>query len=98
MSKLVMARSKVKAEKVEELEASIKRLAAELEHSQREDMRYAWFRLPDGVTYVILAEFGENVAQTSIPGYAEFDEVIKSAVSEKPIVEKLTLSASYRFL
>ena len=97
MSMLVMARSKVKAEKVEELEAGIKRLVAELEQSQQEDMRYAWFRLPDGVTYVVLTEFGESVAEANIPGYAEFNEILKTSIAEKPTVEKLTVSGSYRF-
>jgi quinol monooxygenase YgiN len=97
MSTLVMARCKVKAEKVEELEAGMKQLVAALEQAQREDMRYAWFRLPDGVTYVILTEFGESVVQANIPGYAEFDEIVKASIAEKPTVEKLTVSGSYRF-
>ncbi len=92
MSTLVMARCKVKAEKVEELEAGMKQLVAALEQAQREDMRYAWFRLPDGVTYVILTEFGESVVQANIPGYAEFDEIVKASIAEKPTVEKLTFS------
>lgn len=101
---IVMTRSKVKAEQVTHVEASIKRLVPALEQAHL-DMRYAWFRLDDGVTYVILVEYGEGVvlgeggnnAANSLPEFQAFMEVLKAAKDEPPTSEKLTVSGSYRF-
>ncbi|HET8844062.1 MAG TPA: hypothetical protein VFN35_21530 [Ktedonobacteraceae bacterium] len=95
-----MTRSKVKAEQVAEVEAGIKRLVPALQQAHLDDMRYAWFRLEDGVTYVIMVEYkeeGSNPA-ASLPEFQAFMEVLKVSIDGQPTTEKLTISGSYRFL
>lgn len=101
---IVMTRAKVKAEQVAQVEAGIKRLVPALEQAHL-DMRYAWFRLDDGVTYVILVEYGEGVqlgeggnnAANDLPEFQTFMEILKASKDEPPTSEKLTVSGSYRF-
>ena len=95
--KVVISHTKVKADHLAAINAAGARVLEALEREQPQGFRYTTCRLPDGVTYVILTEFGESVAQASIPGYAEFDEIVKTSIAEKPTVEKLTVSGSYRF-
>lgn len=96
-----MTRAKVKAEKVADVEAGIKRLVPALEKAHL-DMRYAWFRLDDGVTYVILVEsvftYGEggNNPANNLPEFQAFMEILKTAVDGPPTTEQLTASGSYR--
>lgn len=94
---ILLTRSKVKAERVAEVEAGIKRLALTLEQAHL-DMRYAWFRLDDGVTYVILVEYGEGGSNpaTSLPEFQAFMEILKASIDEPPVSEQLTVSGSYR--
>jgi hypothetical protein len=98
MSDLLMTRSKVKAEQVAEVEAGIKRLVPALQQAQLEDIRYAWFRLADGVTYVVLVEYegGGNPA-ANLPEYQAFMEILKASIDVPPTTEPLTVSGSYRF-
>jgi hypothetical protein len=58
---ITLTRSKVKAEKVADVEAGIKRLIPTPEQAHQ-NMRYAWFRLEDGVTFVILVDTPTNCA------------------------------------
>ena len=95
---ILLTRSKVKAEQVAEVEAGIKRLVPALEQAHLEDMRYAWFRLNDGVTYVILVEYGEGGSNpaANLPEYQAFMEILKTSIDEPPTIEQLTVSGSYR--
>ncbi|HEY7417244.1 MAG TPA: hypothetical protein VH593_18820 [Ktedonobacteraceae bacterium] len=95
-----LTRSKVKAEHVAEVEAGIKRFASALEQAQIEGMRYAWFRLDDGVTFVILTEFeeGGNNPAANLPEAQAFFEILKAAKDGQPTTEKLSVIGSYQFL
>jgi len=94
---ITLVHSKVKAEKVADVEAGIKRLVPTLEQAQL-DMRYAWFRLDDGVTYVILVEYGEggNNLAANLPEFQAFMEILNASKDGLPTTEQLTLSGSYR--
>jgi quinol monooxygenase YgiN len=95
---ILLTRSKVKAEQVAEVEAGIKRLVPALQQAHVEDMRYAWFRLDDGVTFVILVEYGEGESNpaANLPEYQAFMEILKVSIEGPPTTEELTVSGSYR--
>ena len=93
---ILMIRSKVKAEQVAEVEAGIKRLVPALEQAQL-DMRYAWFRLDDGVTYMVLMEWeGEGNPAANLPEHQAFREILKVSSDGPSTTEPLTMSGSYR--
>lgn len=93
---ILLIRQKMKAERVAEVEAGIKRLVPALEQAHL-DMHYAWFRLDDGVTYVVLLEWegGSNPA-ANLPEYQAFREILNASSDEPPTTEPLTMSGSYR--
>jgi quinol monooxygenase YgiN len=93
---MLLTRAKVKAEKVADVEAGIKRLVPAFERTNMNG-RYAWFRLDDGVTFVILTEIEQGAAPpTNAPEYQAFMEILKTAVDGKPTSEPLTVIESYR--
>ena len=96
---MLLTRAKVKAEKVADVEAGIKRLVPAFEQANLNG-RYAWFRLGDGVTFVILTEFEEGATRSTGPEstreYQAFEEILKTAVEGKPTSEPLTMIESYR--
>lgn len=92
---MLLTRAKVKAEQVANVEAGIKRLVPAFEQAHLNG-RYAWFRLDDGVTFVILTEFEPGATPPSnMPAYQTFTELLKTAVDGKPISEPLTTIESY---
>ena len=93
---MLLTRAKVKAEKVADVEAGIKRLVPAFEQAHLNG-RYAWFRLEDGVTFVILSEYEEGAPPpTDMPEYQALTELIKTAVDGKLTNEPLTMIESYR--
>jgi quinol monooxygenase YgiN len=93
---MLLTRAKVKAEKVAGVEASIKRLVPAFEQAHLNG-RYAWFRLDDGVTFVILTEFEQGAPPpTDVPEFQAFTEILKTAVDGQPTSEPLTAIESYR--
>ena len=95
---ILMVRSKVKAEKVTEVEGGIKRLFAALQQAHPEGIRYSSCRLADGVTYIALLEIDEGVDNPlpTLPEFREFQENLKTWMTEPPTAEQLTVSGSYR--
>jgi quinol monooxygenase YgiN len=92
---MLLTRAKVKAEKVADVEAGIKRLVPAFEQAHLNG-RYAWFRLDDGVTFVILTEFEQGATPPpNVPEYQAFTEILKTAVDGKPTSEPLTVIESY---
>lgn len=93
---LFLTRAKMKAERVADAEACIKGLASAYEQAHLNG-RNAWFRLDDGVTFVILSEYEEGAPPpTDLPEYQALTELIKTAVDGKLTNEPLTMIESYR--
>jgi len=95
---IVMFRSKIKAEHVPALEAAVKKGFAALEKRQPAGIRYASFRLADGVTYVAMLALDEGVENPlpAIPEFQEFQEGLKTWLAEQPAPDQLTVVGSYR--
>ncbi|MFL5961535.1 MAG: hypothetical protein ACJ757_01395 [Gaiellaceae bacterium] len=95
--KRVMVTYKVKPEAVAENEALVRAVYEELRQTQPEDMRYATFKLEDGVTFVHLhSRDGEN-AVTQLVSFKAFQQGIAERCDEGPSNSELTEIGSYRF-
>ena len=99
--KRIMVRYKVKAEKAEENENYIKNVFDELNQSRPDGLRYASFKLEDGVSFVHIAsietESGDNPLSLS-SAFKSFQENIKDRCEELPVAVDLHTIGSYRFL
>ena len=93
----VMVRYKVKPERVAENEELVRAVYAELASEAPDALRYATFRLEDGVSFVHLAwtEDGQNPL-TRIGAFARFQEQIRERCDEPPAVTELNEVGSYR--
>ena len=97
----VMVRYTVKPDRVEENEALVRAVYEELHRAAPEGLRYATFRLADGVGFVHVSstetDDGRNPL-TEIEAFARFQEAIGERCDEPPVVTELTEIGSYRLL
>jgi hypothetical protein len=97
--KRIIVRYKVKAEKAEENENYIKNVFDELNQSRPDGLRYASFKLEDGVSFVHIAsietESGDNPLSLS-SAFKSFQENIKDRCEEPPIATELHDIGMYR--
>jgi hypothetical protein len=96
----VVVRYKVKPDRVEENERLVKRVYAELAETEPAGLRYATFRLADGVSFVHIASIdtpdGSNPLRT-ISAFAEFGRDIAERCDEPPVAQDSKLVGSYGF-
>ena len=93
----VMVRYKVKPERVAENEELVRAVYEELRGAQPDGLRYATFRLEDGVTFVHMASIEEGRDQLSeAAAFQRFGEHIRDRCDEPPAVTELTEIGSYR--
>jgi hypothetical protein len=96
----VVVRYRVKPERVEENQRLVARVYAELAETAPEGLRYATFRLDDGVSFVHIAsvttEDGSNPLR-AIPAFVEFARDIAERCDEPPVVQDSQLVGSYGF-
>jgi hypothetical protein len=97
--KTVMVRYRVKADRAAENEAFIRRVFDALERERPAGLRYASFKLEDGVSFVHIAAFerdGENPLR-ELPAFKEFVAGIRDRCEEPPATVELGAIGSYRF-
>jgi len=93
-----MIRYKVRPERAAENESLVKAVYEQLNRERPDELRYATFKLPDGVTFMHI------VVETDQPGrilnevaaFKAFVTDIESRCDEPPVVTELTLVGSYR--
>jgi hypothetical protein len=93
-----MVRYKVKPDRVEENEALVRAVYDELTRVAPEGLRYATFRLEDGVSFVHLAIQTED-GQTplaKLDAFQRFQENVRDRCDEPPTVTDLHTIGSYR--
>jgi hypothetical protein len=96
--KQVMVRYKVKPERVEENEALVRAVYDELRRVEPAGLRYATYKLDDGVSFVHLAESeGERSPLQELQAFQEFLENLRSRTEEGPVVTELDPIGSFRF-
>jgi hypothetical protein len=97
---VAVVRYKTKPEHAEENQALIEKVFADLDSSRPAGLRYASFRLADGVSFVHVASIetddGSNPL-TATPAFAAFVEDIAARCDEPPVATEATVVGSYRF-
>ena len=93
----VLVRYKTKEDQADANAALIRNVFTELAERAPSGLRYATYRLPDGVSFVHIATVetpGENPL-TSLPAFQAFQKGIKERCVEQPVVTELTPVGSY---
>jgi hypothetical protein len=71
---------------------------AELAQLQPDGLRYATFRLADGVTFVHVAmREGDDDLLSRVPAFQEFQREFAARVVSPPIASPATIVGSYRY-
>jgi hypothetical protein len=95
----VMVRYKVKPDRVAENEALVRAVYEELHRIEPAGMRYATFRLADGVSFVHLSttetDDGRNPL-ADLEAFKRFQEAIGERCDEAPAVTELHPIGAYR--
>jgi hypothetical protein len=95
-----MVRYKVKADRVAENERLAARVYEELHRLKPQGLRYATFRLDDGVSFVHIVSHEEadgSNALTSLPVFKEFTAGVRDRCEEPPVTSQLKEIGSYGF-
>jgi hypothetical protein len=96
----VMVRYKLKADRVAENEGYVRKVFEQLEREKTPGVRYATFKLDDGVSFVHIAtqDVPEGTNRlTELSAFKEFTAGIKDRCDEPPVSAKLTEVGSYEF-
>jgi quinol monooxygenase YgiN len=94
----VMVRYNVKPDRVQENEALVRAVYAELSRTKPAGLRYATFRLEDGGDFVHVAETedGANPLR-DVEAFGRFQANIRDRCEEQPEVSELHEVGSFRF-
>jgi hypothetical protein len=95
--KQLMVRYKVKPEQVATNEQLVRDVYAELARSHTDGLRYATFKLDDGVSFVHFAVHGAENPLQQIEAFHRFQRGIRDRCDEPPVVAELEEIGSYRF-
>jgi hypothetical protein len=99
--KRLIARYKGKPHKVNENQQYIQKVFEELHRSSPSGLRYAPFRLSDGVSFVhiVSAETADgHNPLIETPAFKAFNAGIQDRCEEQPVLTEMTAVGSYRFL
>jgi hypothetical protein len=98
--KRVMVRYKVKPERVIENEELVQAVYEELARVEPTGLRYATFRLDDGVSFVHVASIETDDGNSplgQIEAFARFTENVRERCDEPPVTAALDEIGSYSF-
>lgn len=91
-----MVRYTVLADRVAENEDLVRAVYEELAGSKPGGLHYATFKMPDGVTFVHIAQHDEPNPLSGVAAFQRFQEDIKARCQELPVVTQLGEIGSYR--
>ncbi|MFJ6832342.1 hypothetical protein [Streptomyces sp. NPDC091209] len=94
---VLMVRATVKPEFVGELEDALHKMFTAVEEARPAGVRYASYRLPDGVTYLAQLELADGI-ENPLPAIAEFREFqagLKKWLAGPPAAEHLEVRGAY---
>jgi quinol monooxygenase YgiN len=98
MSGIRIVRYRTRPEAAEENQRLVEKVFAELGAEEPGGLRYAAFRLADGVSFVhVVAHEGDGNPLGASPAFAAFQQGIGDRVIEPPTAEDATVVGSYRF-
>ena len=96
--KRVIVRYRVKPERVAENEELVRGVYAELHEAAPDGLRYGTFRLEDGVSFVHIAERGDDNPLRQIAAFQRFQEGIGDRCDEPPVAVEMHEIGTYRLL
>jgi hypothetical protein len=88
----VIVRYRVKPEMAAENERLVRAVYAELQAVKPAGLSYNTHKLPDGVSFVHVAMYGDGVLESPLPGLATFKAFtadIKARCDELPVTQEL---------
>ena len=91
----VMVRYKVKPEQVARNEELVRAVYAELHRVEPDGLRYATFKLPDGVTFIHLADTDGDNPLTELAAFKAFQAGVRERCDEPPVVSELSEVGSF---
>jgi hypothetical protein len=92
-----MVRYKVKPDRVEENEQLVRAVYDELAATRPAGLRYATFRLEDGVSFVHVASVeGEHNPLADVEAFARFQADVRDRCDEPPVATQLHEVGAYR--
>jgi hypothetical protein len=93
----VMVRYKVKPERVDENERLVRAVFEELRSNDPSGLRYATFRLDDGVSFVHVAAIDDGAAELAqLAAFRRFKEGLAERCDEPPVRTELREIGSFR--
>jgi hypothetical protein len=92
----VMVRYRVNSDRVAENEQLVRAVYDELAASKPEGLHYATFKLPDGVTFIHIAQHDEPNPLPTLAAFRQFQEDIRARCEEPPVVTELEEIGAYR--
>jgi hypothetical protein len=92
-----MVRYKVRPDRAEENVALVRAVYAQLAHEQPAGLRYATFRLPDGVSFlhVVIEVDQPGAILRQVEAFRAFTTDIEDRCDEPPVATEITLVGSY---
>lgn len=97
--KRILVRYKVKSDKAEENESYIRKVFEELRQTAPEGLRYASFKLDDGLSFVHIASIETNDGNNplgQLEAFQKFQEGIRDRCEEPPVAVDLNDIGNYR--
>ena len=99
MSKIVVVQYRTRPDAAEENQRLVEQVYAQLARENPDGLRYATFRLADGVTFIHLSiSEGEVNPLTQLSAFAEFQREIGERCVEAPRLLGASIVGSYHFL
>lgn len=94
-----MVRYRVRPERAAENESLVKAVYEQLNRERPDSLRYATFKLPDGVSFMHLVFETDQPGQilNATAAFTAFVTDIASRCDEPPVVTELTLVGSYGY-
>ena len=92
----VMVRYRVHPDRVAENEQLVRAVYDELAATRPEGLRYATFRLADGVTFVHVAEHDDDNPLPRLAAFQRFQQGIRERCDDPPQAAQLEEIGSYR--
>jgi hypothetical protein len=96
--KRVMVQYTVKPDRAAENEELVRLVYDELHETRPEGLRYATFKLDDGVSFLHLAEHDDDGPNqlTPLTSFKRFQEGIRERCAEPPVVSEVSTIGAYR--
>jgi len=95
---VMLLRTTIKPEAVEEARAAVATLFAALHEAKPAGINYASYVSADGASYTVLLEVEDGVQNPlpGIPAFAEFQKALGGFLAAPPTPEPLTVAGEYR--